>query len=248
MLQAFGVADAVFLFLQILDRAGDQRAVAGVHGDDAVLNALQEFKRVFPGQDRVAGVVVDAEVGHLDPLDEVAEDIHLLGELGVGPVVVLVVVLDDQRHAVLSGEWGAGLDALGRVLDAVRAADLGTPLAGEDPAVRPAEGCGHLDPEFLLVDLLLAELGIGVREVGRGTHHGDRHPVVFGGLASFGPAIAVLKIKQPGIELQPVDIERSGQVDPLAKSHRAMDDQIIHVGFGERSKFRHGGRTVQGSE
>src|SRR5688500_7628738 len=39
--QPLGVADAVFLAAQVLDRALGQVAVAGVHGDDAVLYAAQ---------------------------------------------------------------------------------------------------------------------------------------------------------------------------------------------------------------
>ena len=55
---------------------------------------------------------LDDPLGLADPLDEVAEDIHLLCELGVGPVVVLVMVLDDERHVVLLSVWQACLDAL----------------------------------------------------------------------------------------------------------------------------------------
>ena len=60
--QPLGVADAVFLAAQVFDRALGQVAVAGVHRDDAVLHAPQQLQRVFAGEDRVAGVVVDAEV------------------------------------------------------------------------------------------------------------------------------------------------------------------------------------------
>ena len=138
-------------------RAFGQVAVAGVHRDDAVLDAPQQLQRIFAGQDRVARIVVDAEVRRIDAIDQVAEDVHLLGELGILPVVVLVVVLQDQRDAALRRVRQTGGDALGGVPQAVLARHLRPPLAAEHAAVLPAELRAHVDPALLLLDLLLAK-------------------------------------------------------------------------------------------
>ena len=164
-----------------------QVAVAGVHRDDAVLDARQQFERIFAGQKRVARIVVDAEVGRVDAIDQVAEHVHLLGELGILPVVVLVVVFEDQRHAAGRGVRNAGLDALGGVAHAVAARDFGPALAGEHAAVLAAQRDGHVDPALFQVDLLLAERGIGMREVGRAAEHRDRQPLVLDQLAATRP-------------------------------------------------------------
>ncbi len=68
-----GVAEGVFFLLQVLDRPLGQVSVAGVHGDDAALHPPEQFQRVFAGQDGVARVVVDAEVGMVDACHQVAE-------------------------------------------------------------------------------------------------------------------------------------------------------------------------------
>src|SRR6267378_3904395 len=99
-----------------------------------MFDAAEEFEGIFAGQKCVRGVVVDAEVGGVNSRDEVAEDVHLLGEFGVVPVVVFVVVLDDQLDAALGGVGDAGLDGFGGVADAVFAGDFGAALAGEDAA------------------------------------------------------------------------------------------------------------------
>ena len=97
--QPLRVANRVLLAAQVFDRSFNQIAVAGVHGDDAVLHSSQQFERIVAGQKRVAGIVVDAKVRRVDARDQVAKCVHLLGELGMLPVVVLVVVLQDERDA-----------------------------------------------------------------------------------------------------------------------------------------------------
>src|SRR6267142_2347550 len=128
-------------------------------------------------------------MGGINLGDEVAEDVHFLGEFGVGPVVVLVVIFDDELYATLGGVGDAGLNAVGGVADAIGAGDFGAALAGEDAAELGAEGGGHVDPFFFLVDLLLAESGVGVGEIGGAAKHGDGEAEIGGGFFDFGEAL-----------------------------------------------------------
>src|SRR5438045_3102435 len=54
--EALGVTDGVFFLAKVIDRALGEVAVAGMHRDDAVLDAAEQVERVFAGEDRVAGV------------------------------------------------------------------------------------------------------------------------------------------------------------------------------------------------
>ena len=86
MAEALGVAlCATFFFAEVFDGALGEVAVAGVHGDDAMRDALQQLDRIFTGEIGVRGVVVHAEVWVVHGIDQFAEDIHR------------------QRHAVVLG-------------------------------------------------------------------------------------------------------------------------------------------------
>ena len=65
------------------------------------------------GQVGVARVVVDPEEGMIDCRNELAEDVHLLGELGILPEIILVVVLQNEGDAAFLGEGKAFLDRFG---------------------------------------------------------------------------------------------------------------------------------------
>src|SRR3954462_11061967 len=112
-------------------------------------------------------------MGGMNSRDEIAEDVHLLGEFGIGPVVVLVVVFDDQLDAGAGGVGDAGFDTFGGVADAFFAGDFGAALAGEDAAEAATEGGGHVDEALFVVDFLAAEAGIRVGEIGGAAEHGN---------------------------------------------------------------------------
>ena len=59
-----------------------------------VVNAVEDLEWIFAGQDGVGRIIIDAEIRvFADGLDEVAEDVHRLCELGEFPEPILVVVL-----------------------------------------------------------------------------------------------------------------------------------------------------------
>ena len=87
-----------------------QKAIAGVHRNDAMLHPLEQNQRVFAGQDGIRRIVVDAEPWGVDLVHNLDKNVHLLRELGVLPVVVLVVVLHGQDDAVLLRERQQALD------------------------------------------------------------------------------------------------------------------------------------------
>ena len=107
------VPHAVLLRAQLRQGvAGQQTAIAGMHAHHAVLDRVEHLQRVLAGQNGIGGVVIDAEPWRVDGLDDAAEDTQVLRELGVRPVVVLVVVLQRQDHAALGGVGQQLRDAL----------------------------------------------------------------------------------------------------------------------------------------
>src|SRR5258706_11442215 len=123
--------------------------------------------------------------------DEVAEDVHLLGEFGVVPVVVFVVIFDDQLDAALCGVGDAGLDGFGGVADAIFAGDFGAALAGEDAAEFCAQAGGHVDEAFFVFDFLAAEAGVGMGEIGGAAEHGNGEVAVSCLFFDVGPVLGV---------------------------------------------------------
>ena len=109
----------------------------------------------------------------VDAVDELAENIHLLGELGILPEAVFGVVFEDQRDAAVLGMGQAGLDRFGRERHALVDRQLRPPLAGEHAAVGAAQRVRHVDPAYLLGDLPGPEGRVGMREVGKAAHHRD---------------------------------------------------------------------------
>ena len=64
MTEAAGVAETVHLFLtEVFKGTFQEETVAGVHGNNAVFDPSEEFQWILTGQDGIAGVVVDAEMG-----------------------------------------------------------------------------------------------------------------------------------------------------------------------------------------
>ena len=87
-------------------------------------------------------------------VEQLQEDVLLLGELGVLPEAVLVVVLQPQDDVVLAGDRQHRVDALDDPLQPLLAAHLGIALAGEHPAdgPRPAQPPGDADHLGLAID------------------------------------------------------------------------------------------------
>jgi hypothetical protein len=175
-----------------------------------------------------------------DRIDELAEDVHLLGEFGILPEVVLVVVFDDEGDAALGRVGETGVDGFGGEFHAFIDAQLGTPLAAEDAAVGAAEGVGHVDPAFLLGDFLLAEGGVGMGEVGRAAHHRDDAPGVLDFLAKAGPVRFIGHLEEAGIPFESLDLEGGGEADPFGDGHGAILAEGMHEGFGEGGEAGHG--------
>src|SRR5207302_8766476 len=100
----------------------------------------------------------------MDAIDQLAEDLCLLGKFGELPVVVFVMVLEDQGDAILRRVGNAGLNALGGVANAFRSAHLGTALSTENATIFAAQRCRHINPAFFQIDLLLAKSFIGMRK------------------------------------------------------------------------------------
>ena len=67
--------------------------------------ARNSASRVVTRDDRVRRVVLHAEVISVgDHLEQLEEDIHLLGEFGILPEAVLVVVFQPENDVVLAGD------------------------------------------------------------------------------------------------------------------------------------------------
>src|SRR5262249_23512796 len=60
--KTLGIADRRFLASQVLDGAFDQIPIAGVHRLHAPLDAREQLQRVLAGENRVAGIIIDAEM------------------------------------------------------------------------------------------------------------------------------------------------------------------------------------------
>src|SRR3954462_5794928 len=97
--ESLGVADGVFFAAKIFECSFGEVAVAGMHRYQPMLHASQKFERIIASEDRVAWVVVYAEIRRLDALHKLAEVGYLLRELGMGPIVVFVVIFDHECYA-----------------------------------------------------------------------------------------------------------------------------------------------------
>jgi hypothetical protein len=51
----------VLLFAQVLDGSVLQKIIAGMHKNDPLFEAIEQRRRILPGQNRVGGIIVNAE-------------------------------------------------------------------------------------------------------------------------------------------------------------------------------------------
>ena len=240
MAQAAGVTDRASLFLpQVLKRPALEIAIAGMHGHDAMSDASQKLQRIVPCEEGIAWIVIDSKMGMLNSLDQLAEDVHLLGELGILPEIVLVVIFDNQCDIQLFRPRQAGSNALRCESDARLARQFRAPLAAEDAAVAGAEFCSHFDPAELAGDLQLAKVGIGMGKVGAAAEHRDDHSASFHRQAKPWPLAAVSHFEKTGVPFQSVQLQRRGQLDPLRQLHRSRFAELLHEGLGKSRKLGH---------
>jgi len=80
--QPFGIANAVLFLAEVFDCAFSKVPIAGVHGDDSLLHPGEQNQRIFAGENRIARIVVDAEMRRVNAIDELAKDVGLLREFG----------------------------------------------------------------------------------------------------------------------------------------------------------------------
>ena len=75
--KAGGVAHHALFPGEVLQGAVLQIAVAGVHGDHAVFDAVKNLQGILSRQDGVGGVVIDSKIGVFpNRIHEVAEYFH----------------------------------------------------------------------------------------------------------------------------------------------------------------------------
>ncbi len=243
--EAFGIAlSAAFFFAEIFEGAFGEVTVAGMHRHHAMRDALQQLQRVLAREVGVGGIVVHTEVRMIHGIDEFAEDIHLLCELGILPEIVLVVIFDDERDAALLCVWQARINRVRRELHAFVDAEFGSSLAAEHAAVAATERVRHVDPAFLLRDLFFTERGIGMGEVGRAAHHRDDFASVLDLLAKARPVFFISHLQEACIPLQALYLERGGKFDPFGHGHGSFFAKGDHEGFGEGSELGHRGEEL----
>jgi len=107
-----------------------------------------DLDRVVARDDRVRGVILHPEmIAVRDRREQFEEHVLLLGELGIRPEAVLVMVLEAEHDVVLPRHREHAIDALDDPFQPLATVDLGIALAGEDSAdgARPAQPPGDGD-------------------------------------------------------------------------------------------------------
>src|ERR1700722_840714 len=59
--QTSGIPGRVLLLAQVLDGSVLQKTIAGMHRNDPLFEAIEQRQRILPGQNRVGGIIVNAE-------------------------------------------------------------------------------------------------------------------------------------------------------------------------------------------
>ena len=90
------------------------------------------------------------------------------------------------------------------------------------------------------LDLLPSRRLVGLREIGRVAEHRDREPADLRLPAYLGEVGGIERVEEAGIELDAVEPEIPGDLDPLEDRHPARDDRVEEA-LGERGKTRHDG-------
>jgi hypothetical protein len=115
--QELGVARSSFGEFEVFQRgSGGQVAVAGVHADDPWQDFFEQRHWIIAGNECVARVVLHPEVrGLRNTLQQIEEDVLLLGELCVLPKSIFVMVFQSENDILM----GCGFDAFANGLAGV---------------------------------------------------------------------------------------------------------------------------------
>ena len=213
-----------------------------MHADHAAGDGAQQSDRVVARDDGIRRVVLHAEMISIgDHLQQLEEDVHLLGEFGIFPEAVLVVVFQPEHDVVLTGDGKRLIDAFGDPFQPLPSIDFGIALAGENPAdrARATQPPRHGDQCRLAIDGALPAVGIGIREVGRAAEHRHRE-------ARRGDRVAHLveigrfkAREEPVIHFQTVGIKRTGLIDPVEDRHGAIAGDLVDIALWESGDFHH---------
>ena len=198
--------------------------------------AREQLDRIVAGDDGVGGVVLHAEMVAVgDRREQLEEHVLLLGELGILPEAVLVVVLQAEDDVVLAGDRQHAVDALDDPFQALSAVDLGIALAGEDAADGPraAQPAGDADHLGLAVDGPLAAVGVGVGEVGRAAEHRHGEAGRARSPRRRGRGRRLEAGEEAVVHLQAVGVERPGHLDPVEDRHGALAGDLVEVALRE---------------
>ena len=211
-----------------------------MHADRAVSHRAQQSDRVVTGDDGIRRVILDTEVSAIgDQLEQLEEDVHLLGEFGILPEAVFVVVFETQDDVVLASDGQRLIDAIGDPFQTLSSFDFGVALAGENPAhgARASQPLCHGDQLRLPIDGTLAGVGVGIGEVGGAAKH--RHREACPG-DRFSHAIEISRLEtgeESVVHLQTIGVERPGLVDPVEHRHRAIAGDLVDITLGEGGNF-----------
>jgi hypothetical protein len=126
----------------------------------------------------------------------------------------------DPRHALLPGH-------------------IRIRLPGQYPAEFPAEASREVDHRVLLRNLLLPLRSVGNGEVRRVAKHRHFEPFRPQCLLHLFQSGFIQRIDKTGIELQSIDIQCRGHLNPLKNGHGVIDAQSVHIALRKRSQFHH---------
>jgi len=141
---------------------GPQVSITRVNTDYTIGDAFQQSHRVVSGHDGVRGIVLHSEIlAFRDGIENGEKNLLLLGELGVSPEAVLVVILQAEHDPVFARHRQQGGDGFRHPLDALLPADFRISLAGKHPAhgPRPTKYPRHANHFSLVLDCVFTGIG-----------------------------------------------------------------------------------------
>ena len=222
---------------QIRGGAALHVTVRRLHRGQARQDAVEQRVLVLSRHDRVRRIVLRAQPGRVDRVEDRQVPLVALGELGIEPQPVLVVVLHDEHHP---GRLRVAHERAQRVDDpAERRLGIqpGAVLSREDAAVPPSQLRGQGDHAPRRLHLAGAIAGVRLREVGRVAEHGHLQATVGQRLPDLLHVCRVERGEEARVQLDPVQVELAGQLEPLEERHPALDEGGEEA-LGERRQRR----------
>ena len=197
-----------------------------------MLHLLEERDRIEAADRGVRRIVLHAEGGRVDALDDLEEDVLGLRELRVPPGAVLVVVLHAEDDAALLGVLERAGQAVERARDPVGARHPRVALAAQRAAMTAAEPERQIDRRLLPLDLTRPLVGIRMREVRREADQRRR----LAGLGERGDdrvdVGGVERSEEAVVVLDAFAAERRRLADPGQVVARA-GDEVVEPALGE---------------